>query len=52
MDKFPNERDKEIIILILKIILYGIIIYFSIYEKETETVSILLKITQSLREIF
>lgn len=51
MGKFPDDRDKEIIILALKIVLYGTMTYFAIHKKETETVIVLLKIAESLSKI-
>jgi len=48
MEKLPDDRYKEIISLLLKIILYVIMVYLTIIKKETETVSVLMKITQIL----
>ena len=50
MGKFPDQNDKEIIKLILKISLYGTMTYYAIHKNETELVSILMNITKIVSE--
>lgn len=50
MGKFPDDKDKEIIKLVLKISLYGTMTYYAVHKNETELVSVLMNITKLLNE--
>lgn len=50
MGNFPDQNDKEIIKLILKISLYGTMTYYAIHKNETEIESVLINITKIIHE--